>query len=746
MKKYKTYDIIDSKAVFIWSLFFIINAVVAIQLKVLTIIPDELNPLGVPAYLSGLDWSTSISNYKNYYGYGQAILYTPLFYLINDNILLYKAIILVNSFIVSFIPVVAYKILKEHFDMKNDKITLLIACVVGAQPCYLTLSKRAWNESLVMLLLWIVCYLILKCYKTYNNKKYNCINSILLAIALMYGYATHGRFIAVIAAVIIIVFLYIIAFRKKVISLIPFTITFLFLYYVNKLIEGYFLKKVWLVNSESELRNTFAETFHRAIENIFSIDTLYVYLRAFSGYIFYLLIASLGLLVLGVIVYCKVIKVYLQHNKGLCNGIENDNIIFFGAFCICLVICAIGVAIIFFTTDLKDASGYYYIYGRYTEYLLGPAIMITLKLIIKYGVTMTDLAISSLILVAHYLYTFIIEAIDITNPEKTVVSLNIFTLESFSYNYGIEKSKLSFITAILVALICFIIIVLLLNRKKYICSFGFILFVFIISYAHTANSVLIPDSQGMYQSLQSSYHFFNNIKLDNKNKTIYLYNIFPHNYQLALKDFKFQPIYDENFILEKGTFIIVNGTKDYKFGCDYHELYKVKLDYDLNDEKIFVYGNNLAQKLKEEGVKLNGFTYILGDVVNYSNNNNSNNYLNRGWSVQENWGIWSEGNDSGLYFPLNEQPKKDININLKVSAFNSEKNVEMYVNGDYLSTLCFTTGVNNYEVKVPLDMIAGATSLDLVFKITDKLVSPQEIGMSADTRKLGFGLYSIKIY
>lgn len=733
MKKNK--DIIDKNLFIIWTIFFLLNIVVAVHLKVLTILPDELNTLGIPAYLSGSDWSATISNYKNYYGYGQAILYTPLFLLIKDNLLLYKAIIIMNSMIVSLIPVIAYKILYEHFSMPSNKSTFIMACAIGAQPCYLTLSKRAWNESVIMLLLWCACLLLLKCYATADGTIKKSIYSSLLALSLVYGYATHGRFIAIIVAVFgICTFQYLVS-KKRVVSLVPFLVTFLLSYYLNNLIKTFFLKKIWLVSSEGELRNTMSETFQRIIENIRSMDTFYVYLRAMSGYVFYLFVASLGLIVLGTVLY--VIQVRRVGEKGL-----SELTIFFGGFCLASVICSLGVAVLFFTTELLNPPEYYYIYGRYTEYIIGPFLLLTFVLIKEVGITLKNTLISGSIFIFVCLYSFIVEAPTLTGGQLPVVDLNIFTLNSFSYNYGVEKSKLAFFSAILFAIICYIFISVVLLKKKYVMSYIIVLTIFLFSYFHTASKVLIKASDREYEAIEKTYIFLNHITLKNEEKKVYYFNLNPHSYQLALRDFLFRPI-NENVTPDIDSFIITRT--NYNLNCDYKELYEVVYNDAFSEDTILVYGDNLADDLKRQGVKLEQKLYGIGNTQKFSSSDMKNSYVKTGWSTPEVWGIWSEGNESELFFTLKERLKKDINITLEMSAFNVGKNVDIYINGNYLDSSFFSVEKGYYNFFVPRDMVKE-DSLDLVFKIKDVLVSPKGLGISEDPRKLGIGLYSVRIY
>ena len=255
--------------------------------------------------------------------------------------------------------------------------------------------------------------------------------------------------------------------------------------------------------------------------------------------------------------------------------------------------------------------------------------------------------------------------------------------------------------------------------------------------------MLISDSYGAYKSIESTYNFFNNIELDNNYKKVNLLKIFPHIYQLALKDFEFQPISDENYKIQKNTFIVTNN--DYKLINDYKELYEIVLNNKQNNERLFVYGDELADNLSNQGVEFSSNEYSLGEKIRFSNLYSLDKISRKGWYAQEDWGMWSEYPLCELGFLLNEEPKDDLIVELELNAFNNLKKVEFYVNENFISTITVKNSVSTYKVKIPHEFMYNSKFVNLSFKITDELLSPKDLGMSEDIRKLGIGIYSIII-
>ena len=87
-----------------------------------------------------------------YYGYIQAIFYAPLFPIFGGNPLaLYKAMLVVNGIIISFIPLLAYH-LASKLGVNKVWQKIVIAFCSGLYITYVAHSKFIWNEAICSLL------------------------------------------------------------------------------------------------------------------------------------------------------------------------------------------------------------------------------------------------------------------------------------------------------------------------------------------------------------------------------------------------------------------------------------------------------------------------------------------------------------------------------------------------------------------------------------------------------------------
>lgn len=196
------------------SFFVVINFFLITKIKTPVIIPDEINTLAIPAWISGNKWNINTA----YYGWGGSIVYSLLFLSIKNPITLYKGILLLNSFVLSIIPCIVLNMLKKFFDLKNRKLLITISILIGLYPGNFSMALYSWNEIWVRVIVWIILFILL--YQIKNCNKNLKKNSILLGVFLAYGYSIHGRMLAMIPTVCIIYIIIYIKYKIKIFKII----------------------------------------------------------------------------------------------------------------------------------------------------------------------------------------------------------------------------------------------------------------------------------------------------------------------------------------------------------------------------------------------------------------------------------------------------------------------------------------------------------------------------------------------
>lgn len=121
-------------------------------------------------------------------------------------------------------------------------------------------------------------------------------------------------------------------------------------------------------------------------------------------------------------------------------------------------------------------------------------------------------------------------------------------------------------------------------------------------------------------------------------------------------------------------------------------------------------------------------------------------FLSDGFSAPEPWGTWSLGEASSIIFATERSIQKGIKLSLEASFFlpkGKEKlEISVFCNGQFLlKREVFSPDKTIWEISIPQSLKNSENEYTLDFKYVSAS-SPQEFGMSADTRKLAMGVSS----
>jgi len=120
-------------------------------------------------------------------------------------------------------------------------------------------------------------------------------------------------------------------------------------------------------------------------------------------------------------------------------------------------------------------------------------------------------------------------------------------------------------------------------------------------------------------------------------------------------------------------------------------------------------------------------------------------YLGSGWSVPENWGVWSLDKKASITLPLPAQAPKKLIIEAQafIGGSQTAQDVEIWVNGapQAKATLLKRFG-NEIEVLLPASALnSEKLKVDFIFPTA---VSPKALGIGIDERPLAIGLEAVR--
>ena len=245
-------DFIACASLYIFSLTFLL--IMALRLNIPPVI-DEVATVASPMYLAGYDWSETLHAMGGYYfKYGGGMVYYPLVVLIKDPYVLYRSMLAFNAVVCSFIPVIAFVILKKHFGVRRSSswVMSLITFCLPVTALY-TLYARA--DAMLIFTPWLIALIILTLVKIsvsgaageekkrFRRKK--IILSILLALVTCASYSLHTRGIAVVLAVIVTVLIVSLILKTRIVAVIPSVLTLGAALFIDNAIASFFKEALY---------------------------------------------------------------------------------------------------------------------------------------------------------------------------------------------------------------------------------------------------------------------------------------------------------------------------------------------------------------------------------------------------------------------------------------------------------------------------------------------------------------------
>jgi hypothetical protein len=143
---------------------------------------------------------------------------------------------------------------------------------------------------------------------------------------------------------------------------------------------------------------------------------------------------------------------------------------------------------------------------------------------------------------------------------------------------------------------------------------------------------------------------------------------------------------------------------------------------------------------------------VLGHEVSFGAGGEGERYLRSGWGAPEPWGVWADAADAELSLPIvpgTSNLHVEVEAGALVAPRQSTQQVECQINGSWSTLLEFSVEHNTGWRTLPvpsaaLEQSRESETLRVVFHMLNP-VSPEALGLNADTRRLGMTLHRAKV-
>lgn len=385
----------------------VVHALLSINMQLPAVNPDEIGVAGVAMFYSGHDWSTLIGAIGYYYGYIQALFYTPLVIVFgNSPYALYKAMLVMNGVLISFIPMIAYHLASKLGILRVWQKTVIALCC-GFYITYIAHSKFIWNESISSLLPWALIWCVFMAWDR-KNKYSKFTFSMLTGFMCAVCYAAHARLIAVVIALVLTLLIARLVFREKILNLPVFFITAA----VSFVTEHFCCKMIKLVVWDGKSFGNTMETGQQRIAGLFEAGGLDRFVATLFGHLYTFCTSTMGFGAIAaacfiILIASRVSEWYQNRRKIHDDGTRvyepvkhkySLRVTVFGIFGFLTVGGSLLLSVLYkFNSgqfgEIKDLI----IFGRYTDNVAPLAVFLSLIFLFRYGYTVYTIAGSAAI-------------------------------------------------------------------------------------------------------------------------------------------------------------------------------------------------------------------------------------------------------------------------------------------------------------------------------------------------------------
>lgn len=396
MKKYlaRFYSAYGDRGVMfiLYAVSVVIHALLSVNEELPAIQPDEIGVASIAAFYSGRDWSGVMSGIGYYYGYIQAIIYTPLFALFRNPYALYKAMTVLNGVIISFIPPIAYHLAtKLGVERVRQKCVIAVCC--GFYVAYTAHSKFIWNEAVCSVIPWLLAWCIFMAWD--RKSRFSRISwSALAGFLCGVGYAAHIRLITLTAAVLLTVICAQVFFREKTLNMPAFVITGAATFGTERLCAAMIKQGVWLGGAQFN-------TAESELARLGEVEGQGSFFGTLFGHIYTFMTSTAGAGAMAVVITACIIasQVYRWYNRRPVTGEDGTRsytkikrrydlrLTIFALYALFAVGgTLLGSVLYKFKSEKAQAIQDLTIFGRYTDSAAPLAIFLVLAFMFIYGI------------------------------------------------------------------------------------------------------------------------------------------------------------------------------------------------------------------------------------------------------------------------------------------------------------------------------------------------------------------------
>ena len=340
-----------------------------------SLLADEFGYWGPAAVLNGYDWSGTLSNFP-YYSFIYSLILYPIMALPVEITTMFRIALVVNALMLVVIFWVSCACAKRIYPRLPEKFCTLLCVAITLYSANIFNSQNTSGETLNLLLFWLLFYV---CLRFVAEPKISW--AIWMSVLAVLNFAAHMRSLSLILAAMAVILVTAVGKHMNWKLILAAGITTGIGILVFTQAKSFVLKNVYGSGDLSAVNDVGAQT--QKLSSLLDPETIYNVFVMCWGRLFYLGAASFLLVYIGMIACVVVLYKSVRAKTTMPEsdkGVEIDATT--SLFLLLAVLFSIGISSVFIL--LPKRIDYLY-YGRYTEYIVGPLIMIGFVTLYRYA-------------------------------------------------------------------------------------------------------------------------------------------------------------------------------------------------------------------------------------------------------------------------------------------------------------------------------------------------------------------------
>lgn len=364
----------------------------------LKIVDDEFGYWGIAAHMAGYDWSDLMAA-TDYYSFGYSLVLLPIYFLTQlgvSAVVTYQIAIVMNAIFLILSFFLAVYVGKRILPDIN-KFFLLTACfAVTVFTANIGEAGIAWTEVYLYFMFWCLTACIFRLIERFSIG-----NIILVLMAAANLFIIHMRALGVVIAVVLTLLICLLRNIKRIPwkSIIIILAGALALTAAVLVIMELITRDLYQISGGNV--NTFPEQAVK-IRNILSLSGLVDLSLSVLGKLYYLGVSTFLFIFIGfTMVSGKLVSAFWQMKQNKKINISNENI--FHVFLILSFLGTVMVSAIFkiffiFTNRVTMHRGDEVMFGRYSEFMMGPLLLIGLTVLLDVKKYIREISVALFVL------------------------------------------------------------------------------------------------------------------------------------------------------------------------------------------------------------------------------------------------------------------------------------------------------------------------------------------------------------